>query len=68
MVAFCPAGEGSSYAGRRIRSRAGRRRARLWPDDPARRELLMLAIRRIDDQPCVAGATGHMPVFGRRSA
>jgi SAM-dependent methyltransferase len=36
-----------------------------WLDDPARREVLLRAIRRVESDPSFAGATGHMLVFGR---
>jgi ubiquinone/menaquinone biosynthesis C-methylase UbiE len=37
-----------------------------WLDHPDRRERLLRAIRRIESDPSVVGATGHMLVFGRR--
>jgi ubiquinone/menaquinone biosynthesis C-methylase UbiE len=36
-----------------------------WLDDPTRRGALLRAVERIESDPSVAGATGHMLVFGR---
>jgi ubiquinone/menaquinone biosynthesis C-methylase UbiE len=37
-----------------------------WLDDPARREVLLRAIRRVEDEPAILGATGHLLAVARR--
>jgi SAM-dependent methyltransferase len=37
-----------------------------WLDDPARRDRLLRAIRRVESEPSVLGATAHFVAVGRR--
>ena len=36
-----------------------------WLDDPARRELLLRTVRRLEREPSLLGATGHLLAVGR---
>ena len=37
-----------------------------WIDDPAKREILLRAIRRVEDEPSLLGASPHLQVFATR--
>jgi len=37
-----------------------------WIDDPAKREILLRAIRRVEDEPSLLGASPHLLVFATR--
>ncbi|WP_216589504.1 class I SAM-dependent methyltransferase [Streptomyces brasiliscabiei] len=39
-----------------------------WLDDPERREAVLAATRRIESEPSLLGASGHVLTVGRRSA
>lgn len=38
-----------------------------WLDDPERREAVLAATRRIESEPSLLGASGHVLTVGRRS-
>lgn len=38
-----------------------------WLDEPARRERLMSAVRRVESEPSLLGASSHLLIVGKRS-
>ena len=36
-----------------------------WLDDPVRRDLLLRTLRRLEREPSLLGATGHLLAVGR---